>query len=169
MFRPRFMSKRILFAALVVSLLAATSGCGDRSAGVGAGGDLRGKVFVSSSVTEQGKPRALVEGMVPGCTVDIAFPKNPEDDVEFHPIDAGAVPFDAEAAFSATQEEVPADGMQGEVKRHADLFALLNRAFGCRAGEACDLSKMPAAIQREKGDAPSVAGAAGNLAYVGAT
>ena len=114
------------------------------------------EVAASSKSRTQATARALVEGMVPGCTVDIAFPKNPEDDVEFHPIDAGAVPFDAEAAFSATQEEVPADGMQGEVKRHADLFALLNRAFGCRAGEACDLSKMPAAIQREKGDAPSV-------------
>jgi heat shock protein HslJ len=63
-FRPGFMSNRILLAALVVSLLAVASGCGDRSAGGGqsAGGDLRGKVFVSSSVTEQGKPRALVDG-----------------------------------------------------------------------------------------------------------
>lgn len=62
MFRPRVMSNRILLAALVVSLLAVAPGCGDRSAGGGQGKDLRGKVFVSSSVTEQGKPRALVEG-----------------------------------------------------------------------------------------------------------
>lgn len=60
MFRPRLMSNRILLAALAVLLLAATSGCGDRAAGQG--GDLRGKVFVSTSVTEQGKSRALVEG-----------------------------------------------------------------------------------------------------------
>jgi heat shock protein HslJ len=61
-FRPRVMSNRILLTALVVSLLAVAPGCGDRPAGGGEGKDLRGKVFVSTSVTEQGKPRALVEG-----------------------------------------------------------------------------------------------------------
>jgi heat shock protein HslJ len=58
------MSNRLLLtgAGLAVLLLAAT-GCGDRPAGGGGGGgDLRGKVFVSTSVTEQGKPRALAEG-----------------------------------------------------------------------------------------------------------
>ena len=58
------MSNRLLLtgAGLVVLLLAAT-GCGDRPAGAGGGGgELRGKVFVSTSVTEQGKPRALVDG-----------------------------------------------------------------------------------------------------------
>lgn len=53
------MSYRNLAAIIAIGLLA-TSGCGDRSA---AGqGDMRGKVFVSTSVTEQGKPRALVQG-----------------------------------------------------------------------------------------------------------
>ncbi|WP_189257694.1 META domain-containing protein [Lentzea flava] len=56
------MTNRILLAALVVSLLAVAPGCGARSAGGAQGKDLRGKVFVSTSVTEQGKPRALVEG-----------------------------------------------------------------------------------------------------------
>ncbi|SDJ79359.1 META domain-containing protein [Lentzea albidocapillata subsp. violacea] len=51
------MSYRI---ALAVLLLAVTTACGSPSAGQGA--DLRGKVYVSSSVTEQGKPRAMVEG-----------------------------------------------------------------------------------------------------------
>ena len=50
------MSTRI---ALAVLMLAATA-CTSPSAGQGA--NLRGKVYVSSSVTEQGKPRALVEG-----------------------------------------------------------------------------------------------------------
>lgn len=119
-------------------------------------------VAASSKSRTQATARALVEGMVPGCTVDIEFPKTPEDDVEFHPIDAGAVPFDADLAFRETQEELPADGMQGELKRHAELFALLNKAFGCDAGKpgdppaACDLSKMPAGIQREEGDSPSI-------------
>lgn len=113
-------------------------------------------VAASSKSRTQATARALVEGMQPGCTVDIAFPQSPEEDVEFHPIDAGAVPFDADVALRETEEEVPADGMQGEVKRHAELFALLNRAFGCQAGNACDLSKMRAGIQREEDDSPSI-------------
>ncbi|MCX2950602.1 META domain-containing protein [Lentzea sp. NEAU-D7] len=51
------MSTRIVLAVLLVAV---TSACGSPSAGQGA--DLRGKVYVSSSVTEQGKPRAMVEG-----------------------------------------------------------------------------------------------------------
>ncbi|MDX8142858.1 META domain-containing protein [Lentzea sp. BCCO 10_0061] len=50
------MSTRI---ALAVLMLAATA-CTSPSAGQGA--NLRGKVYVSSSVTEQGQPRAMVEG-----------------------------------------------------------------------------------------------------------
>ncbi|WP_330272556.1 META domain-containing protein [Lentzea sp. NBC_00516] len=50
------MSNRI---ALAVLLLTATA-CGSPSTGQSA--NLRGKVYVSSSVTEQGKPRAMVEG-----------------------------------------------------------------------------------------------------------
>lgn len=120
-------------------------------------------VAASAKSRTQATARALVEGMVPGCTIDIEFPKTSEDDVEFHPIDAGAVPFDADVAFRETQDELPADGLQGEVKRKAELFALLNRAFGCKAGAApdgklaaCDLSKIPPGIQREEGDSPSI-------------
>ncbi|WP_439661661.1 META domain-containing protein [Lentzea sp. HUAS TT2] len=51
------MSNRIALAVLV---LAVATGCGSPSAGRGA--DLQGKVYVSSSVSEQGKPRAMVEG-----------------------------------------------------------------------------------------------------------
>jgi heat shock protein HslJ len=54
------MSYRVLVAAVAVALLA--TGCGNTSAGGGGGGEVRGKVFRSTSVTEQGKPRALVEG-----------------------------------------------------------------------------------------------------------
>ncbi|KOV79866.1 META domain-containing protein [Nocardia sp. NRRL S-836] len=57
------MSNRLLLTGAGLALLLAATGCGDRSAAGGSGGgDLRGKVFVSTSVTEQGKPRALVEG-----------------------------------------------------------------------------------------------------------
>lgn len=65
-FRPKHMSNRI---ALAVLLVAVTSGCtGGRGAGQESA-NLRGKVYVSSSVTEQGKPRALVEG----TKVDLRF------------------------------------------------------------------------------------------------
>lgn len=52
------MSYRVLVVALVALL---ASGCGSRSAGQGES-DVRGKVFTSTAVTEQGKPRALVDG-----------------------------------------------------------------------------------------------------------
>ena len=54
------MSYRVLVAALAAALLA--TGCGNTSTGGGGGGEVKGKVFRSTSVTEQGKPRALVEG-----------------------------------------------------------------------------------------------------------
>ncbi|MGW6931033.1 META domain-containing protein [Lentzea sp. NPDC054927] len=51
------MGYRVLVA--VIALL--VTGCGTASTGTG-GGDVKGKVFSSTSVTEQGKPRALVDG-----------------------------------------------------------------------------------------------------------
>jgi heat shock protein HslJ len=59
------MSNRIALAALV---LVAATGCTGNQPGQGTP-NLRGKVYVSSSVTEQGKPRALVEG----TKVDLRF------------------------------------------------------------------------------------------------
>lgn len=59
------MSNRIALAVLV--LLAATGCTGSQPEQ--ASPNLRGKVYVSSSVTEQGKPRALVEG----TKVDLRF------------------------------------------------------------------------------------------------
>ncbi|MFC3891740.1 META domain-containing protein [Lentzea rhizosphaerae] len=53
------MSYRVLVAALAAALLA--TGCSGTSTG-GGGGEVKGKVFRSAFVTEQGKPRALVEG-----------------------------------------------------------------------------------------------------------
>lgn len=59
------MNNRIALAALV---LVAATGCAANQPGQGTP-NLRGKVYVSSSVTEQGKPRALVEG----TKVDLRF------------------------------------------------------------------------------------------------
>ncbi|MGI5504712.1 META domain-containing protein [Lentzea sp. CA-135723] len=47
--------------ATVVVLTLLVAGCGAQQSG-GAGNTLRGKDFTSTSVTDQGKPRALVEG-----------------------------------------------------------------------------------------------------------
>lgn len=123
------------------------------------------EVSASYKSRTQATARALIEGLAPGCTIDVAFPSSQDDDVEFHPIDAGVMPFDAEEAYRATLEELPADGLQGEVKRNRELFALLNRAFDCCTGDscsadgkpkACDLSQMAPGLQREEDDAPSI-------------
>jgi heat shock protein HslJ len=50
------MSSRIALAVLLLTATACTTAPAGQSA------NLRGKVYVSSSVTEQGKPRAMVEG-----------------------------------------------------------------------------------------------------------
>ncbi|WP_439661660.1 META domain-containing protein [Lentzea sp. HUAS TT2] len=47
------------FRVLVVAVALMATGCGSGSAG---GNGVQGKVFTSTSVTEQGRPRALVEG-----------------------------------------------------------------------------------------------------------
>lgn len=61
------MSKRIAVAAV---LLVAATGCTDSGGQSGQGNaNLRGKVYVSTSVTEQGKPRTMVEG----TKVDLRF------------------------------------------------------------------------------------------------
>jgi heat shock protein HslJ len=55
------MSYRAIAAVIAVALLA--TGCGRSASSIGGeGGDMVGKVFNSTSVTEQGKPRALVAG-----------------------------------------------------------------------------------------------------------
>lgn len=122
-------------------------------------------VAASAKSRTQDTARALAEGMAPGCAIDVSFPKDAKGDVEFHPLDAGAVPFDAEEALRAAQARMPAGGMHEEVRRNAGLFALLNRALGCcdeafckaeGQPKACDISQMPAGLQAEEGDGPSV-------------
>ena len=54
------MSLRVLITALAVALLA--TGCGSKPPAGGGEGEMRGKAFTSTAVTDQGKPRALVGG-----------------------------------------------------------------------------------------------------------
>ncbi|GAB2507084.1 histidine-type phosphatase [Pseudoxanthomonas sangjuensis] len=126
-------------------------------------------VAASAKSRTQATARALVEGMAPGCPVDVSFPKEAKDDVEFHPLDAGAVPIDADEALRAAQALAPAGGMDEEVRRHAELFALLNRAFGCAEAAACDLSRQPAGLVREEGDGPSIGDPLGTASTVAQT
>lgn len=116
-------------------------------------------VAASAKSRTQDTARALLEGMASGCAVDVSFPKTAKDDVEFHPLDAGAVPFDADEALRAAQARAPTGGMEEEVRRNAELFALLNRALGCcneafckaeGKPKACDISQMPAGLQAEE-------------------
>lgn len=114
-------------------------------------------VAVSASAKQrtQDTAHALLEGMAPNCNISVSIPKSKKDDVEFHSLESAAVPFDAGEALRAVQARVPAGGMEGEVRRNAELFALLNRALGCKA-KACDLSQMPAGLNGGDGGAPSI-------------
>jgi len=117
------------------------------------------EVAASAKPRTQDTARALLEGMAPGCGLEIDFPATPDDDVEFHPLEAGAMPIDADEALRAVQALSPPGGMQAEVIAHAGGLALLDQALGCtgpRAQSGCSLAAMPAAIVRNEGDRPDV-------------
>lgn len=117
------------------------------------------KVAASAKSRTQATARALVEGMAPGCTIDVDFPQDKDDDVEFHPLDTGAMPIDADEALRAVQALSPPGGMQAERVAHAGGLALLDQALGCtgtRAQSGCSLAAMPAAIVRNENDRPDV-------------
>jgi 4-phytase/acid phosphatase len=117
------------------------------------------EVAASSKSRTQATARALVEGMAAGCAIDVDFPATPDADVEFHPLDAGVMPIDADEAMRAVQALAPEGGMQAEMIAHASGFALLDQALGCtgpRAQSGCSLAAVPPAIVRNEGDRPDV-------------
>lgn len=117
------------------------------------------EVAASAKSRTQMTARALVEGMAPGCVIHVDFPQDKDDDVEFHPLDVGAMPINADEALRAVLALAPPGGMQAEVAAHADRFALLDRALGCTgvgAKSGCSLAAMPAAIVRNEQDRPDV-------------
>ena len=117
------------------------------------------EVAASAKSRTQATARALVEGMAPGCVIHVDFPQDKDDDVEFHPLDAGAMPIDADEALRAVLALAPPGGMQAEVAAQSDRFALLDRALGCAevgAKSGCSLAAMPAAIVRNEKDRPDV-------------
>ena len=117
------------------------------------------EVAASAKSRTQATARALVEGMAPGCTITVDFPQDKDDDVEFHPLDTGVMPIDADEALRAVQALAPPGGLQAEVAAHADGFKLLDQALGCtgpRAQSGCSLAAMPPALVRNEGDRPDV-------------
>ena len=117
------------------------------------------EIAASSKSRTQATARALVEGMVPGCGIEVDFPAGPDADVEFHPLDAGAMPIDADEALRAVQALAPAGGMQAELAAHAEGFKLLDQALGCtgaRAQSGCSLAAMSPALVRNEGDRPDI-------------
>lgn len=117
------------------------------------------EVAASSKSRTQATARALVEGMVPGCGIDVDFPASPDADVEFHPLDAGVMPIDADEALRAVQALAPPGGMQAELVANAEGFKLLDQALGCtgaRAQSGCSLASMSPALVRNEGDRPDI-------------
>ncbi len=117
------------------------------------------EIAASSKSRTQATARALAEGMAPGCGVAVDFPASPEGDVEFHPLDAGAMPINADEAMRAVLALAPPGGMQAELIAHSHRFALMDQALGCtgaRARAGCRLAAMPPAIVRNEGDRPDV-------------
>ncbi|WP_024867561.1 histidine-type phosphatase [Pseudoxanthomonas suwonensis] len=114
------------------------------------------EIAASAKSRTQDTARALAQGMWPECKVDIAFPATPEDDVQFHPLDVGAMPIDADEAYRAVLALAPPGGMKAELAARAPLFALLNHALGCTPGQACDISRMEPGIVRNEDDRPDV-------------
>ncbi|MEO6103193.1 MAG: histidine-type phosphatase, partial [Pseudoxanthomonas sp.] len=117
------------------------------------------EIAASSKSRTQATARALVEGMLPGCQVHVQFPASSKEDVEFHPMDAGAMPIDADEAMRAVSALAPPGGMQAEIAAHAPQFELLNMALGCtpaRKATGCDVSALPTGPVRNEGDRPDV-------------
>ena len=117
------------------------------------------EIAASSKSRTQATARALAEGMLPGCHPRVSFPASPGDDVEFHPLDAGAMPIDSDEALRAVAALAPPGGLQAELAAHATQFALLNHALGCtkaRKVAGCDVSALPVGLVRNEGDRPDV-------------
>lgn len=86
----------------------------------------------------------LADALAPGCNVQAGHRAVGSNDPLFRPIEAGAVPFDANAAVAAIQRETggPAALLQGHA---ADLQAL-QQILGCTK-TPCDFARMPSTLK----------------------
>ena len=68
-------------------------------------------VAASSKSRTQATARALLEGLAPGCHIDVSFPADKHDDVKFHLLETGAMAIDADEGMRAVEAVMPAGGM----------------------------------------------------------
>ncbi|WP_426726997.1 hypothetical protein, partial [Curtobacterium flaccumfaciens] len=81
----------------------------------------------------------LADALAPGCNVQAGHRAVGSNDPLFRPIEAGAVPFDANAAVAAIQRETggPAALLHG----HAAELQALQQILGCTK-TPCDFARM---------------------------
>ncbi|WP_407468691.1 histidine-type phosphatase [Xanthomonas campestris pv. raphani] len=86
----------------------------------------------------------LADALAPGCNVQAGHRAVGSNDPLFRPIEAGAVPFDANAAVAAIQRETggPAALLQG----HAAELQALQQILGCTK-TPCDFARMPSTLK----------------------
>ncbi|WP_115576538.1 histidine-type phosphatase [Xanthomonas campestris] len=86
----------------------------------------------------------LADALAPGCDVQAGHRAVGSNDPLFRPIEAGAVPFDANAAVAAIQRETggPAALLQG----HAAELQALQQILGCTK-TPCDFARMPSTLK----------------------
>ncbi|RZJ44360.1 MAG: histidine-type phosphatase [Brevundimonas sp.] len=144
--------------------------------GCPAAGDIA--VAASAKSRTQETAKALIEGMAPDCGLTASFPASPDDDVEFHPIDAHAMPIDPDEAVRAVEALAPAGGMAAEVARQAELLSLIQRALGCCTpawcadkglAAGCSLTQVQPGVVRNEDDRPDVGEPFGMVSTVAQT
>lgn len=86
----------------------------------------------------------LADALAPGCNVQAGHRAVGSNDPLFRPIEAGAVPLDANAAVAAIQRETggPAALLQG----HAAELQALQQILGCTK-TPCDFARMPSTLK----------------------
>ncbi|MFA1801649.1 histidine-type phosphatase [Xanthomonas campestris pv. campestris] len=86
----------------------------------------------------------LADALAPGCNVQAGHRAVGSNDPLFRPIEAGAVPFDANAAVAAIQRETggPAALLQG----HGAELQALQQILGCTK-TPCEFARMPSTLK----------------------
>jgi len=138
------------------------------------------EIAASAKSRAQDTARAMAEGLFPACNIAIAFPANAAADVEFHPLDSGAVRMDPDRAMAQARAMLPPGGEAALVAENAPLFGLLERALGCcsptfceagprPASKQCGLDALPAKFEQGGGGRPKVGALLGTASTISQT
>lgn len=137
------------------------------------------EIAASARSRAQDTAKAMAEGLFPACDIGVSFPAGAEDDVEFHPLDAGAVRMDPERAMAAVRAMLPPGGEAAVVAENAALLARLERALGCcsptfcaAAGDkdpACGLDALPPQFELNQAGRPKVGQLLGTASTISQT